>query len=221
MRSMQDVAEFTTGLIDWSRQLLPDLKVRAVGGRDANAQHDDSEIDTVLVRLASVEGLNGPRSGEAISRRLTLEYEFNLKGLDPPAEHQALADLTFALLERPDLADGHSVIRGEHASVKACFTVIRSTDLPRAKPVREAVFDVRPNTRITGRVLAEGDVSIPKARIRIAGSDRLIIADLNGEFDFAAPAGLAVKAIVSAKGREAQVELTPGHPNIVTLYMEA
>lgn len=218
---MRDVAEFTSSLIQWAGTLLPDLDVRAVGARNAQSPDKSSEIDTVLIRLASVEGLNGPRSGDAISRRLTLEYEFDLKGLDPPAEHQALADLTFALLERSDLAEGHSVIRGEQASVRACFTVIRSTELPRARPVREAVIDVRPNNRVAGLVLAEGDVPIPKARIRIAGSDRLIIADQNGHFDFAAPAGLAVKAVVSAKGRETHVELTPGQPNVITLSMEA
>ena len=105
--------------------------------------------------------------------------------------------------------------------MKACFTVVRSTELPRAKPVREAVVDVRPNNRVAGLVLADGDIPIPKARIRITGSDRLIIADHNGHFDFAAPAGLSVKAVVSAKGRETHVELTPGQPNIVTLSMEA
>lgn len=135
MRGMQDVAEFTSSLIEWAGDLLPDLTIRAVSARSALPQDKASESDAVLVRLASVEGSNGPRSGDAISRRLTLEYEFDLGGLDPPAEHQALADLTFALLERPDLSEGHSVVRGERSSVRACFTIVRRTDLPKARPV--------------------------------------------------------------------------------------
>lgn len=221
MRGMQDVAEFTSSLIEWAGDLLPDLTIRAVSARSALPQDKASESDAVLVRLASVEGSNGPRSGDAISRRLTLEYEFDLGGLDPPAEHQALADLTFALLERPDLAEGHSVVRGERSSVRACFTIVRRTDLPKARPVREAIFDLHANARIVGRVRSDGDVSIPRARIRIAGSDRLIITDRNGEFEFAAPAGIAVKARISAKGKDTDVELTPGQPNIITLPMEA
>ena len=216
---MRDVADFTSKLIEWAGDSLPGLKIRAAG---ANRVHQDQNAgsDVVLVRLAEMECSNGPRSRDAVSRRLKLVYRFDISADDPLAEHQALADLAFALSERSDLAEGHEVIRGENASLQACFTLDRRVDLPQAKPVREAIFDLHPNGRINGIVRSENDVPISKARIQILGTSQLIITDPEGAFAFAAPQGSSVRARVSAKGRSADFELKTDTTNLLTLAME-
>lgn len=216
---MHDVADFTSSLIEWAGDSLSGLKVRAASARDV-LPAQEAEIDVVLVRLAAVECSNGPRSRDAVSRRLKLVYRFDVSASEPVAEHQALADLAFALSERSDLAEGHELIRGEHASIVACFTIDRRNELPQAKPVREAVFDLHANARISGCVRAEDDVPLSKARIHVLGTNQLIIADHDGGFTFAAPEGASVRARVSAKGRSADIELKTDRPNLITLVME-
>lgn len=220
MGGTQDVANFTGSLVDWVRDILPEVSVEAGSGRDSAPGDPKPATDQAVVRLASVEGLNGPRSSAAVARRLKLNYRFDLSLADPAAEHQALADLAFALLERDDLAEGHELIRGERASIEASFALDRRRDLAPAKPVREAVIELHPNSRISGSVRSDKDVPIPRARVQIAGSDRLLITDRNGAFAFAAPDETAVRATVTAKGRTAEVELRPGSPNVITFAME-
>jgi len=216
---MRDVADFTSSLIEWAGDSLQGLKIRAASARSAS-EEEIPETDVVLVRLAAVECSNGPRSREAVSRRLKLIYQFDISAEDPVAEHQALADLAFALSERSDLAEGHELVRGEHASLRACFTLDRRSDLPQAKPVREAIFDLHPNSRISGVVRSEDDVPISRARIQILGTSQLFITDPEGAFVFAAPQGSSVRARVSAKGRSADFELKTDTPNLLTLAME-
>ena len=219
MRGMRDVADFTSNLVEWAAKLLPDIAIEAATSREGGPEGGDRK-DRILVRLASIESQNGRRSREVISHRLKLEYRFELLIADPAAEHQAMADLAFGLLERPDMADGNAPVRGHGAVIAADFMIDRSRDLPRAKPVREAVIDIHPQARVAGFVRAENGFPLARAQLQVRGSDRLIVTDNDGAFAFAAPEGLPVSATVSAKGRIADVELRPGDPNVITLAME-
>lgn len=220
MRGTHDVADFTSKLVEWAAEMLPGLNVMPGSSRlpleDANA----GAANTVLVRLATVEGLNGTRSRDTVGHRLKLEYRFDLLIADPVVEHQTLADLAFALLERPDVAESDETIRGESGSIRACFTLDRRRDLPRAKPVREAVIDLYPQAQVAGFVRADDGFPIARARVRVLNTDRLILTGNDGGFAFAAPEGLTVRATVTAKGKTADVELKPGDTNVITLAME-
>ena len=103
----------------------------------------------IAVRLVRIEGGTGPRSGDAVSRKFQLEYEFRVAFADPIAEHQAIADLAFAMLERDDLGECSDVVRGR-IRLTATFVLQRQRDLPRAKPVREAVINLRPQPASPG-----------------------------------------------------------------------
>lgn len=216
---MRDVADLTSALLDWTKSVCPEVVVVAASGKSRSEAPQKGE-NRILVRLAAVEGLNGSRSRDAIASRLKLDYRFELEFADAADEHQALADLAFAMLGRDDLADGESPVRGEAASLAASFVVERRRGLPRPKPVRETVFVLSPTARIAGHVQAGNGARIPRAQLVIGNSERLIVADNDGQFGFAAPSDLPVRATVTAKGRTADVELTPGADNVITLAME-
>src|SRR5215204_4184778 len=187
---MHDAVDITNGLVDWVRGVLPDAAVRIA----SNKAEDSAEPQTdkeVFVRLARLDGLKGQRSVESVSARLELHYAFDVRYADAVAGHQALADLAFAMLERDDLGDA---VRGEDGALAATVVVHRRRDLPRAKPVREAVINLHPQGRIAGFVRAENGFPIVRARLQIRDSDRLIVTGSDGGFAFAAPAGIPVQA---------------------------
>lgn len=217
MASTHDAADVTGSLVDWVRGILPDAAVQAASQAPGSAKPKTDR--DVTVRLARIEGVRGPRSNEAVSGRLELEYAFDVQYADPLAGHQALADLAFAMLEREDFGD---VVRGENGALSATFVLYRRRDLPRAKPVlKPTVINLLPQARIAGLVRSESGVAIARAKVLVRDSDRLIVTGNDGRFAFAAPAGLAVKATVTAKGKTADVELKPGDSNLVTLAMES
>jgi len=217
---MRDVADFTSGLIDWAGELLPNLKIHAASARNQPDQKQDGQADVVLLKLASVESLNGPRFHASVTARLRLDYRFEVFAAEPADEQQAIADLAFALLDRDDLMDGQQVVRADNAALAVSFVIERSRELPRAKPVRKAVFDLRGNAQIRGRVVSENAMPIARATLQLHGSDRLVTTDREGGFAFAAPDGAGIRATVTAKGRVAEVELQSEQPNIITLAME-
>ena len=214
---MHDAADISDDLVDWVRGVLPDAAVRIASTRADDPAEPQGDRN-VIVRLAGIQGVRGLRSVEAVSARLELQYAFEVRYADPLAGHQALADLAFAMLERDDLGDA---VRGENGALAATFVLHRRRDLPRAKPVREAVIDLHPQGRIAGFVRAENGFPIVRARLQIRDSDRLIVTGSDGGFAFAAPAGMPVRATVTAKGKTADVELKPGESNLVTLAMES
>jgi hypothetical protein len=214
--SMHDAADLTNSLADWVRGVLPDAVVWIASGESPDPAKPASDKE-VTVRLARIEGLRGPRSVESVSGRLALEYGFDVRYADPVAGHQALADLAFAMLDRDDAGD---LVRGDNGALSATFVLDRRRDLPRARPVREAVFDLQPQGRFAGFVRAENGFPIARAKLQIRDSDRLIITGSDGGFAFAAPADLTIRATVSAKGKRADVELKPGDSNLITLAME-
>lgn len=217
MASTHDAADVTGGLVDWVRGILPDAEVRAASQAPDSAK-PNSDRD-VTVRLARIEGVRGPRSNDSVSGRLELEYAFDVRYADALAAHQALADLAFAMLEREDVGD---VVHGENGALSAIFTLQRRRDLPRAKPVlKPTVINLLPQARIAGFVKSENGTAIARAKVQVRDSDRLIVTGNDGGFAFAAPAGLAVRATVTAKGKTADVELKPGDSNLVTLAMES
>lgn len=216
MTGTHDAADVTNGLVDWVRAVLPDAAVQAASGRSAESAKAKAER-AVMVRLTRIEGVRGPRSAESITGKLQLEYAFDVQYADPVAGHQALADIAFAMLDRDDLGD---VVRGENGALAATFILHRRRDLPRAKPVREAVIDLHPQARIAGFVRAENGFPIARARLQVRDSDRLVVTGNDGGFAFAAPAGIALRATVTAKGKTADVELKPGDSNLITLAME-
>lgn len=222
MKGTQDAADLTGRLVDWVRSVRPDANVRiASGGTGSQGAGKAAAPDKdITVRLARIEGATGPRSADAVSRKLQLEYEFQVAFADPIAEHQAIADLAFAMLERDDLGERSDVVRGENSTLAATFVLHRQRDLPRAKPVREAIIDLYPQARVVGFVRAQNGFPIARARLQVHDSNRLIITGNDGGFAFAAPDGLTVRATVSAKGKTADVELKPGDPNLITLAME-
>jgi len=234
MSGDHDVAGLTGDLVAWAQDLLPAATVVAgppnpAGGTaaenpaqpDRRARTDQpAKLDQVLIRLASIEGASGPRTRDSVSHRIKLEYRFELSFADAAGAHQAMADLVFALLEREDLAQGHEMVRGSDGAISAFFAVDRHRDLPRAKPVRETVFNLQPQAQIAGRVVSGDKVPIGRARVHVGGTDRLILTDPNGAFAFTAPLGTAVRAQVSAKGKVADAILRPGRPNVITLEME-
>jgi hypothetical protein len=221
MKGTNDAADLTGKLVEWVRSVRPDASVRVASGRaepgDSAKPSPDKDI---AVRLVRIEGAAGPRSVDAVSHKLQLEYEFEVTFDDPIAEHQAIADLAFAMLERDDLGRSGDLVRGENSSLAATFVLHRQRDLPRAKPVRETIFNLHPQARVTGFVRAENGFPIARARLRVHDSDRLIFTGNDGGFEFAAPDGTTVRATVSAKGKAADVELRPGDPNLITLAME-
>ena len=219
MAGTHDAADLTNSLVDWTRTVCPDATV-IVAPAVAGAQSKSPPDKAVLIRLVGVEATNGPRSGDAVSGRLQLDYRFDIAFADPVAGHQALADLAFAMVERDDLDQRSEVVRGIDGSLSASFALTRRRDLPRAKPVRERVIDLHPQARVAGVVRAENGFPIPRARLQVRDSDRLIVTGSDGAFAFAAPDGMTVRATVSAKGRTTDVELKPGDPNIITLNME-
>jgi len=214
---MHDAADITNELADWVRGVLPNATVRVASHKADNSAEPQTDRD-VVVRLARVQGTRGLRSVEAVTAKLELQYAFEVRYADPVAGHQAFADLAFAMLERDDLGDA---VHGENGALAATVVLHRRRELPRAKPVREAVIDLHPHGRIAGFVRAENGFPIVRARLQIRDSDRLIVTGNDGGFAFAAPAGLPVRAIVSAKGKTADVELKPGQSNLVTLAMES
>jgi len=221
MTGTHDAADLTGSLVDWVRSVRPDATVRVVPGRDNPKDAGKAAPDKdIAVRLVRIEGATGPRSGDAVSRKLQLEYRFEVAFADPVAEHQAIADLAFAMLERDDLGEASDTVRGENSSLGATFILHRQRDLPRAKPVREAVIDLQPQARVAGFVRAQNGFPIARARLQVHDSDRLIVTGNDGGFAFAAPDGTTVRATVSAKGKTADVELRPGDPNLITLTME-
>lgn len=221
MTSTHDASNLTDSLADWVRSVRPDANVRLVSSKaSAAAPAKPASAKEITIRLVRVEGLSDPRSGDSLSHKLSLEYQFDVAFADPVAEHQAIADLAFAILERDDLGERREVVRGENGSLAATFVLQRERELPRAKPVREAIFDLHPNAQVTGSVRAENGFPIARARLQVRDSDRLIVTDSNGGFAFSAPEGRTVRATVSAKGRTADVELRPGDPNLITLAME-
>jgi len=217
MAGTTDAADLTNSLVDWVRSVCPDVTVEVVGSAVPAKSKSDK---TILIRLTGVEATTGPRTGDAVSSRLQLDYRFDIAFTDPVAGHQALADLAFAMLERDDLDQRGEVVRGSDGSLSASFVLTRRRDLPRAKPVRERVINLHPQARVAGVVQAENGFPIPRAQLQVRDSDRLIVTDSDGAFAFAAPDGLAVRATVRAKGRTTDVELQPGDANIITLTME-
>ena len=217
MAGTHDAADVTGSLVDWVRGILAGRS--GAGG-----------IPSARLRQAkNRSGRDGPpspdrrgarsASNDAVSGRLELEYAFEVQYADAVAGHQALADLAFAMLERDDFGE-NDVVRGENCALAATFVLHRPRDLPRAKPVREAVIDLLPQARVAGFVRAENGFPIARARLQVRNSDRLIVTGNDGGFAFAAPAGMAVRATVTAKGKTADVELRPGDSNLVTLAME-
>ena len=221
MTGTHDAADLAGSLVDWVHSIRPDATVWFAPGRsgpgDDRKPASDKEIG---IRLVRVEGVTGPRSGEAVSRKLRLEYEFAVAFADPVAEQQALADLAFAILDRADLSENSKVVRGENSALTATFELERRRELPRPKPVRETVFDLHPTAQIRGIVRAENGFPIARARLQVRDSGRLVITGRDGGFAFAAPDGTALHATVTAKGKTADVELRPGDPNLITLAME-
>jgi len=221
MTGTNDVADLAGSLVNWVHSIRPDATVWFASGRsgpdDDRKPASDKEIG---IRLIRVEGVAGPRSGEAVTRKLRLEYEFAVTFADPVAEQQALADLAFAILDRNDLSEGSEVVRGENSALTATFAISRRRELPRPKPVRETVFDLHPTVQIRGIVRAENGFPIPRARLQLRDSDRLVITDRDGGFALSAPDGTALHATVTAKGKTADVELLPDDPNVITLAME-
>ena len=221
MTGTHDVADLAGSLVDWVHSIRPDATVWFASGRsgpdDNRKPASDKEIG---IRLVRVEGVAGPRSSEAVSGKLRLEYEFAVEFADPVAEQQALADLTFAILDRDDLSERSEVVRGENSALTATFELERRRELPRPKPVRETVFDLHPTAQIRGIVCAENGFPIARARLQVRDSDRLVITGRDGGFAFSAPDGTALHATVTAKGTTTDVELRPGDPNLITLAME-
>jgi hypothetical protein len=221
MTGTRDAADLTASLVDWVRSVRPDATVHVAPGRDQSKNPGKGPSDKdITVRLVRIEGSAGPRSANAVSRKLQLEYRFEAAFADPVEEHQAIADLAFAMLERNDLGECNDVVRGENSTLGATFVLQRQRDVPRAKPVREAVIDIQPQARVAGFVRAQNGFPIARARLQVHDSGRLIITGNDGGFAFAAPDGMAVRATVSAKGKTADVELKPGDPNLITLTME-
>jgi len=222
MTGTHDAADLTDKLVDWVRSVRPDAKVRVASSRPDSEASDKTPPDKdIAIRLIRVEGAMGPRSVEAVTHKLQLEYRFEVAFADPAAEHQALADLAFALLEGHEaLGECNDIVRGENGGLGATFLLSRQRDLPRAKPVRETVFNLHPQARVAGYVRAQNGFPIARARLRVHDTDRLIITGNDGGFAFAAPDGTSVRATVSAKGKSADVELKPGDPNLITLAME-
>lgn len=219
LRNMHDVVDITNKLILWANGLLPAFQVRAASARPGSSENSGSSGDTVLVRIASIETLNSPRSHEGVTSRLKLGYRFDVVAAEPLNEQQALADLAFGLIERDDCADER--IQSDGSAVAATFVVERTSPLPRAKPVREAIFDLRSNVQVHGRVESEGRTPLPKATLHVHGSGQLVIADNHGGFAFNAPHGAVLRATVKAKGKAAEVELQPEQLNVITLAMES
>lgn len=222
MRGMHDVADLTSSLVEWAQAVCPQAKVQAASTRVGPPGSDGPRgKDRILLRLTAIEALNGGRSRGAVASFVKLQYRFELDFADAAEEHQALADLAFALLERDDLAEGEGAVLGEQGSIRASFLLERKRALPRARPVREAMVRLQPTARISGQVQAENGFPITRAQLQIRNSDQLIVTGHNGEFAFEAPEGFAVRATVTAKGRTADVELKPGAANVITLAMES
>jgi len=221
MTGTHDVADLAGSLVDWAHGIRPDATVWVAPGRTgAIGDRKPASDGEIGIRLVRIEGVAGPRSGEAVSRRLKLEYEFAVTFADPVVEQQALADLAFAILDRDDLSEGSEVVRGENSALTATFVLDRRRDLPRAKPVRETVFDLHPTAQIRGIVRAENGFPIARARLQVRDSDRLVITGRDGGFAFSAPGDTTLQATVTAKGKTTDVELRPGDPNLITLAME-
>jgi hypothetical protein len=97
------------------RTLRPDTNVRVVSSRPQADNGGKPTADgEIAIRLVRIEGISGPRSQDAVSSRLQLEYAFDVAFADPVAEQQALADLAFGILERDDLGERSDVVRAEN-----------------------------------------------------------------------------------------------------------
>jgi hypothetical protein len=221
MTSTRDAAELTSSLLQWTSDLFPDAAVAAAPtGPTVEPANKPAPDEQITLSLAGIRSVNGDRRGDALSRRLQLEYAFDVAFADPLAQHQAIADLAFALLEREDVGDAE--VRSDASRVTVTFELHRRRELPRAKRVQQQPrFDLRPNTWILGVVQAENGVPVARARLQLRNDSRMIIADESGSFAFEAPDGAKLKAIVSARGRSADVELQPNKSNIITLAMES
>jgi hypothetical protein len=220
MTSTRDAAELTSSLLEWTIGLFPDAVVAAAPtSPTAELETKPAAEERITLSLASIRSINGDRRGDALSRRLQLEYAFDVAFADPLAQHQTMADLVFALLEREDVGD--AAVHSDASRVTVAFELHRRRELPRAKRVQQSRFDLRPNTRILGMVRAENGVAVARARVQLRNNSRMIIADENGSFAFEAPDGAKLKATVSARGKSADVELQPNKSNIITLAMES
>lgn len=221
MTSTRDAADLTDSLLEWTRRLFPDATIvpastcaKAEAGKTQPAEHQ------ITLALAGLKGFNTDRRADAVSRRVQLDYTFDVAFADPLSQQQAVVDLAFALLDRDDVTDASNVT-GQGSIVSVSFELVRRRELPRAKIVEKAKFDLRPNVPVKGIVQAESGVPLARARLQLHSDDRLIIADDGGRFAFDAAEGAVLKAIVSARGKTKDVELQPNTSNIVTLAMES
>ena len=66
MTSTHDATSLTESLVDWVRSVRPDANVRIVSGKaGSNGSPKPKSDKEIAVRLGRVEGLSGPRSGDA------------------------------------------------------------------------------------------------------------------------------------------------------------
>lgn len=221
MTSSHDAADLTDSLLAWTRRLFPDATVvpMATVKQDLPAKTSPPDKQITLA-LNGLKSFNTDRRSDALSRRVRLDYAFDVGFADPLAQHQAIVDLAFALLDRDDVADASSVL-STGSCVSVSLELVRTQQLRRAKPVEKAKFDLRPNVPVKGIVQAENGIPLARARLQLKDGDRLIIADENGRFAFDAADGTVLKAFVSARGKTKDVELQPSTANVVTLAMES
>lgn len=187
--------------------------------------------DSVEIRLLAVRPRSELRARDRTDL-LSLDYLVTVRVADALAEHRAVADILFALAGDPDL-----VVMDESAA-----TASATLGLPIAPGcvVRGTVARVRPATpvplvrfpldarigdlaMVRGTVLGPAETPVMGALVSVVGIDRFVRTGVDGRFRLAAPAGQRepVRVRARARGFEAEAEVRPGEPIIVTLAMES
>jgi hypothetical protein len=201
--------------------------LRAVAAAAAAA----AQADLVEVRLIAVRPSPQP-GGRARSELLALDYLIAVRLADARAEHQAAAEILFALADDPELA-----VLDESAAA-ACRTLglapatgvvvrglVARTRVEEKAPLVRFPLEARLGALgiIEGQVQGPSRTPVAGALVGIVGDDRFVRTGADGRFRLVGPGGPlgALRIRVRARGTEAEAPVTPGEPAIVTLTMES
>ena len=215
----------TEELIAWITLQVPKFNVAATAvGRPREGPGIALALLRAVPRVA-------PLSFERKRAVLALDYLVTINLNDPIDEHSAVADLTFAALEAPELE-----IAIDYPVSEACRAIglppsaglvlrteaRREQILARAPLVRELpIVSVGGLVQAEGTVVGPNNIPIAGAIVTLDGSNRQVTTGPDGRFRFAVPEGTKPHITARARSRQITSKLIPNTPSLISLPMEA
>ena len=219
------VDDVTRSVMSWVADALPKtpVEVRSIG--------DSATGNGAVIRLLDVTPLSLPRA-ERAPLLLRLDYLVSVHLDNPLAEHRAIGELIFSALGFPELVVGTAAelaaIRGR-LNLPAGPSVLVSKRLPRERAeqprpmVRHAPsVHAEPVAALEGVVIGPNDFPVADAVVEIPMLNLSALTNLQGRFRFAAAPSSAAPIRLTARKRQARIEVEapPGHPLTIRLPLE-